>query len=237
MTDEKILDRIQKLLAMSRDTSSPHEAAIAAKRAASLMQKHNLEEADVILKDLGSDDITQEQPDTGGVKITGWMNRFSVAVAKLMDCEVRIYSDHRNHHRMVFLGQKQDAQVAAWIFTYLVDQVKRLAKKHRAGLRKKYGAGHGRNMGDYRNGVVDEILLTIQEMIRNQEEALKVHATGTALVVAKRDLIEQKYGKTNYGETKDRELRDPSNYLMGRKDGKSIKVNPALETSAQEKLA
>ena len=38
--DSKILERIRALLAMGGDVSSEHEAAIALKRARSLMDKH-----------------------------------------------------------------------------------------------------------------------------------------------------------------------------------------------------
>ncbi len=43
---EKIKTRYRRLLAMSGDVNSPHEAAIAARRAASLMRKYDFDEAD-----------------------------------------------------------------------------------------------------------------------------------------------------------------------------------------------
>ena len=49
---DKIRARIQKLLAMAQDSSSPHEAAIAAERVQKLMAKFNLEMADVIAEEL-----------------------------------------------------------------------------------------------------------------------------------------------------------------------------------------
>jgi len=60
MTDtDKIVERVRKLLAMSEDTSSPHEAAIAAKRAAHLMQQYNIDNAAVLLNTLSDDDIVE----------------------------------------------------------------------------------------------------------------------------------------------------------------------------------
>ena len=44
MATPKIMERVRKLLAMAKDATSPHEAAIAARRARSLMDKHQLEE-------------------------------------------------------------------------------------------------------------------------------------------------------------------------------------------------
>ncbi len=228
MTDERILDRIQKLLAMSKDVGSPNEAAIAARRAAALMHKHNLEEADVILKDLGSDDIQDVGADAGNTALPDWMHRIAVPIARLMECDARIYM--RGKRKIItYLGQKDDAQVAAWIFMYLVDEIKRLSKVHRRNLRKRFGAGHGRNMGDYRDGVVQEILLTLYRMKEEREAALKDHKTGTALVVLKQELIEKKFGETGYSKSETRSIDDPDNYHAGRRDGKGVRINPAIE--------
>ena len=235
MTDEKILIRISKLLAMAQDTSSPHEAAIAAKRAASLMMKHNLAEADVIIKEIGDDDITKEYSENRSrAKMPRWMESLAVPVGNLMDCAIRkstYYGGSTNVTRMcvvTYLGQKDDAQVAAWIFDYLIDQIKRLAKKRRVQLRKQYGAGHGVNMEDYRMGVVHEILRTLAEMKREKEDALKVHSTGTALVVLKGQLIEKKFGETSYGKMDDYGVEDNANYTAGRIDGQKVRINQAI---------
>ena len=45
---EKIKTRYRRLLAMSGDVNSPHEAAIAARRAASLMRKYDFDETDCV---------------------------------------------------------------------------------------------------------------------------------------------------------------------------------------------
>ena len=42
MKDEKIIERIKKLLRLAEDNSSPNEAMIAAKRARSLMDQHQI---------------------------------------------------------------------------------------------------------------------------------------------------------------------------------------------------
>ena len=119
MTDEKILDRIRKLLAMSKDTSSPNEAAIAARRAEAMMRKHNIEEADAILENLDDESIVKAGSNTGYKTLPEWQSILSVQVAKLMDCECRAYLDYRRK-TITFLGQREDAQVAVWIFEYLV---------------------------------------------------------------------------------------------------------------------
>lgn len=237
MTDEKILTRIQRLLAMSKDVSSPNEAAIAARRAASMMQKHNLEEADVLIKDLVNDDIIDHVANVGYKTIPHWMMWLTIPVAHLMDCEARLYRVGSSK-AVAFLGQKDDAQVAAWIFGYLVEQVGRLSKKYRAKMRKQYGgAGHGTNMGDYREGVVSEILISIRELMAEREHELKGHTTGTALVVVKKDLIEQKFGKTKYKDGKRRGVADAGAYYDGREDGKSVRINQAIGSDgAQQRV-
>lgn len=233
MTDEKILKRIERLLAMAKDSSSPNEAAIAARRAATLMAKHNLEEADVILDEMTDDDIVDIMADAGATQITHWMMRFAVPVAKLMDCDARVYRSGKRKI-VTYLGQKEDAQVAAWVYVYLVDQVKLLSKKYRAQMRKQFGAGHGTNMGDYREGITEEILNTLWQMKKEKEAALAEHVTGTALVVRKQDLIEKKFGETEYSKGKSRQLNDANAYYAGKRDGKNVRINPALNDSSEK---
>ncbi len=49
----EIIERVRKLLSMAVDTSSPHEAAIAASRARKLMDKHQIDLADLIDESTG----------------------------------------------------------------------------------------------------------------------------------------------------------------------------------------
>lgn len=97
--DEKILERIRRLLAMAKDASSPNEAGIAARRAQKLIEEYNLENIESILSDLEDDDNVEEEVVTK-FKVAGnskkvakeipiWCNRLSVAVARLFDCEVK----------------------------------------------------------------------------------------------------------------------------------------------------
>lgn len=232
MTDEKITTRIQRLLAMANDASSPHEAAIAARRAEALMRKYNLDEADVILKDMTDDDIVDIGANTGYKTMPAWHGTLSVQVAMLMDCECRAYAYHRRR-TITFLGQREDAQVAAYIFEYLVETIQRLSKKYRAKMRKEKGAGHGTNMNLYRHGLNHAICQTIKEMIREKEEQMKQHTPGTALVVAKKDLIIKKFGDTNYRTSKSMEINDPIAYLDGKADGENIRINPALDDQSK----
>ncbi len=48
---EKIINRVKKLLALSNDTSSPNEAAIALKRVRSLMDKYQLTHEDILTEE------------------------------------------------------------------------------------------------------------------------------------------------------------------------------------------
>ena len=236
MTDEKILERVQRLLAMAGDVSSPHEAAIAARRAESIMREHNLSEADVILKEMTCDDIVELDAETGYTTIPPWMRRLAGPISMLMDCEVRAYVSHRRK-TITYLGQKEDAQAAAWIFSYLVECIQRLSKKYRTKQRKLFGAGHGTNMDDYRKGIVQEVLFTIGQMIEEKTRQLAEHTSGTALVIRKKDLIENKFGETTYRKPDKWEIQDSGAFLDGINDGKTIRINQAIGADeAKERL-
>lgn len=90
MDNKKIIDRIRKLLTMSKDSSSPNEAAIAAGRAAKLMQQYNLETAEVILSNITEDTITENSTNTKYSTFPSWASYLAIPVAHLNDCECRL---------------------------------------------------------------------------------------------------------------------------------------------------
>ncbi|SBT96707.1 hypothetical protein PII10A_25 [Pseudomonas aeruginosa] len=81
---EKAKDRIRKLTAMAADSSSPHEAAIAAERVKKLKDKYDLHDFEA------TGEIREEFDEQIATRyysaIPNWMKFFSVAVATYNDC-------------------------------------------------------------------------------------------------------------------------------------------------------
>ena len=87
----KLLDRVRKLLAMAADTSSPEEAAIAARRAAWLMEQHHLSQAEVMPREGIADRIGKSTAGYAAARLPRWFEMLAVPVARLFDCAVRCF--------------------------------------------------------------------------------------------------------------------------------------------------
>lgn len=233
--DDKILERVRRLLAMAKDASSPNEAAIAAKRAQKLMEEHNLENIESILKDLEDDDSVDKDSVTDfkvmgkGARtprsVPGWANQLSVAVARLFDCEVRI--EGFVPVRIVFHGYKTDLAVCKWTFEYLIEQI----RKFNANARKRYD-GDRTLLGDYRLGLITGILEIVNEAREAKEAAQRVESSaGSAsrgLVLVKKDAIVKKFGdQFKYRPVKGKSV-NPSAWGDGVEDGRSVKLSQPL---------
>lgn len=84
MDNQKIIDRLEKLRAMSEDTSSPHEAAIALGRMQRLMEKHGITTTELELnqiKEETSDRITRNQR-----AIPEYLANLAVIVGNAFEC-------------------------------------------------------------------------------------------------------------------------------------------------------
>src|SRR6478609_1846278 len=125
---DKIKERIAKLLAMSRDASSPNEAAIAAGRARKLMDQYQLQEFDLakaLKEEFGSIPATHF---SRGMPV--YMQTLAVAVAQYNDCAARFESgwmardkrdviNPKRGKRIAFVGYKDDAELAGQMYVRL----------------------------------------------------------------------------------------------------------------------
>jgi hypothetical protein len=194
MANSKIMERVRKLLAMAKDATSPNEAAIAARRARSLMDKHQLEEHDI--EDISTTaqfgKQTWENPNK---KIPSWKNKLAVQVAKLNDCEVKgTWVDDRLG--VTFQGMAEDVQIAGYMFDYLTT-----AGEYQYSVFKsaQTGLNRGRYKTQFCDGFSEELRARIKEIIAERKTTT---GTGTDLIVLKKQLVDEHFGKVTYSRKK-----------------------------------
>lgn len=234
--DDKILDRIRKLLAMAEDSSSPHEAAIAATRATKLMQKHNLDSAAVRVKQGVTDaDTATQEADLGFGRIPAWYSILLIPVAELHDCHVR-YTRRQGKGPnpvetvAVFLGVDSDAQVCGYVFDFLCQQMDALSRRYK----KENPWASRADTNDYRIGAAQGIVTVVKEMIREKQVAEQQAASGTELMIVKRDIVKRVFN-VNYGK-RTRKTRNSSHMAQGYQDGQNVKIRPGVGGSSQRRL-
>ena len=229
----KIISRIQKLLSMAKDNSSPQEAAIAAGRAAKLLQKHNLTHAEVMLADIDYSSITEERSDMGHKRQPLWFDFLCLPVARLHDCEVRSVWD-RGLQKMFpqFLGVREDALVAAYVFEFLVAEINRLAQRYSKDRARIYFSTPSRqNMYDFRMGASEGIRIVLARLLAEKQSTDENNSNGKGLVVMKGALIQEKYNvkyqKSNHS------VRESRHAYAGLQAGLRVKVRQGVSYEDQ----
>lgn len=229
--DQKILDRIRRLLAMAKDSSSPNEAAIAARRAQKLMEEYNIENVESIVTDLetdlnlGMESVTEFKVAEGrrAKEVPSWTSQLAVAVARLFDCEVKIGRDDWGNAAIQFYGYKTDLAVAKWTFEFLLEQIRRFNNE----ARKQY-KGNRALLQDYRLGMIAGVYQVVKEAIAAKQAAYT--PVGTSLVVVKKDAIVKKFGDFRYRKAGTTKV-DAFAYTRGVADGRSVQLNRPLTGS------
>ena len=220
MATPKIMERVRKLLAMAKDATSPHEAAIAARRARSLMDKHQLEEHE--MEDISS--AAQFGTATWINKnktIPSWKNTLAVQVARYNDCEVR-GKETNGKLGIEFLGMADDDDIANYMFDYLTTSGEYQYSVFRSA---QTGLNKGRYKTQFCDGYSDELRSRIKELI---DERKTTTTTGTDLVVLKKELVAGHFGKVRYRKSKSRGRR----YDQGSDNARQA----GLEAGSQQSL-
>jgi len=132
--DPKVLSKIKKCLALS-GSPNPHEAAAAMRQANALMRKHGVEAHQVAMAEIGEStaDIRTMSRD----KPAHWEVALAATVGKAFGCQMLIsrnmvpkeYRHYLNEGRFIFIGQKAQAEVAAYTVEVLSRKCKTARQK------------------------------------------------------------------------------------------------------------
>ena len=223
--NSKILERIRALLAMGGDVSSEHEAAIALKRARSLMDKHQVTLADI--ENIDDESFGSSFFDTESSKQKIWVSSLSIKIAKLNDCIAAIKK--RSNKRMPivyeFKGFSEDAKICDFMLIYLVDTCNRLYNRDKAKLRLS-GLS---DKNDYLHGLVSGLSDKMQAMI--DERVSQQASDGRSLVLVKKAMVEQQFGQPKYKDSRGRSVK-PSVYNAGVAAAKDVHLGSFVGSSA-----
>jgi hypothetical protein len=198
-----VLRRIQKLLAIANDSrANPEEAAAAASMAHKIMQKYQIDHAEVIMAEISRGDSMGKQPYTvkgrrkSYIAAQTWMGHIALQVARLNDVIVEgncvAVSEDKWVDSYTFSGYQSDIQVAMFTTQYLINVVSDLVinfKKDYPKIAKKR-----RGITSYRSGVISAIRRIIEREIANKK-AENASGAGYALIIVKLQAVERHFGK------------------------------------------
>lgn len=163
MDNEKVIEKIRKILELSKNNPSKEEAEAAALQAQKLLAKYHIDMQDVEVFE-GEDDITEETTDVGGTK--KW--RFILAQVVADNFRCKMYS---NNNCVTFYGHSTDVTVAKETYEYLFKVAHKQACHERDAVHRVYGTSAG-IYGSYCSGFA-----------RGVKDALDAQCTALMIVV------------------------------------------------------
>lgn len=126
--DPKILGKIKKALALTT-SSNPNEAATALRQAHALMARHGVSVEAITMADIG--EAKAESRTMSRDKPAHWETRLAALVGKAFGCQIMVHRatlpkglGHINEGHYIFVGLKQQAEVAAYTATVLMRKCK-----------------------------------------------------------------------------------------------------------------
>lgn len=172
-------EKIRKLLALASDpNAAPNEAATAARQAQALMNKHDIDLADLeeaALKeefDLTTGEAPGTRPGKKNAKeVPTWIGIIAYGVKLYTRTRLRVGTAW-----VYFSGPREDVELAQWLHSLIVERA--------------YTASKGRSMSDaiaFRNGYAAAIQGQFKRMIKEREGA--PDSTALTLYQGKRDRI------------------------------------------------
>ncbi len=214
--DERIVEKIRKLLSLGANNPESNEAEAALRKAAKMAEEYGLSLADVD-KESGETKIEKITLATVQMKRYGvWMNPLAAFISNLFDCKCVITNKGENY---TFVGTPTDIQLTSWYFKLIrlktIRQGK--AKFNLVKDQKIYGVG-----------VYNTISKRLEEMFKRTREEVRTSDT-KALVIVKNDAIAKRF-KELFPRTTAQKNNAKLNgsweaYEAGRKDGERMGIH------------
>lgn len=226
---KKIISRVQKLLAMANDAGSPREAEIAARRARSLMDDHQLNLED--LKERSQ--FNTVEVGTSRRFIAEWEQSLAIGIAKFNDCIVDKNksgnTENGSMYKIRFKGFDEDVKICEYLFGYLT-----LVAKNTCSLYLK-GEGYDRYNARLGTAFKRGFAREMQERFKLLAEKRKAKfSKSTDLVVIKNQLVTEHFGLARYKKSSSVDLDYESNcaFVKGRDEAKKTKIHDGVESNS-----
>ena len=235
--DQKIIEKLQKLLALAA-SDNEHEAGLAMSKAEALMREHNLSVADVALN--GSGAYVQSEEVAGLTKaVQKWEAQLGSQIAWAFNGKAIRCTSPENGWYLTIVAGRTDLAIIVDLFERLRDTVKRMSKQYvsrnyfpGSRIKKQYF------LNSYRFGMVQTIqnrLVKLKDNTAPNDTTKNAYGlTGKELMVVKDKAVDQRVSQLfpNTRTVRSGPIRVvPSAYQQGQADGHNVSLHRSIDGS------
>lgn len=235
MSISPIVDRVQKLLALSK-SDNPNEAAAAAAAANKLIDQYRLSEADLEIQGQAEEPLEEDEGyiyESG--KITRWKS--NLVMELVSHYGLYVWNDNywpkgRQVSRYRLVGRKSDITIAKYMFSWLVLECQRLADLYAKGQGRVYVASY---CSGFVNGVTEQLKASRKEV---QAEA----SAGALVKINERSELAKLFAKSLHNNLVTRKSyshgqTDREAFASGQVSGRNIHLGQSLGAGGAKLLS
>lgn len=235
ISTKEIIEKVQKLLSLSK-SSNANEAAAAAAKANELLDKHRLSLAD--LETSIEEDVEVAEEDNEYLYQTGRTTPWKVELANVLTEHYGViyYNEvawkngrHFTQYRMV--GRPSDMSIVKYMYAWLSMEVERLSKQEAKGKGRVY-------VGSYQKGFVAGVASQLRlSRIEIRKEAsssalVKIDARGSEAEA----MLQKLHPKLKYVEDKSSVQINYHAFGLGKKRGEEIHLGTSLSGGEEKTI-
>lgn len=221
---DRIIDKIRKLLALAGNNPNRAEALAAAAKAQALLMEHKLTVAEI--PEEQREEVDQTEVDLGGTRRSvNWRRSLYHTLSPFYFCKILQLP---RTLRVAVVGKASHVEVLTYTYVYVARQIERLyidwARARGLGLE---------HLRSFAFGAILEVARTLEEQAVRQAQQGQTNA----LIVTENQLVLKKF-KQLYPRTINNKshFRVDSSYLAGREAGRAITIRPGVIGSAARQL-
>lgn len=225
MTDNKILDRLAKLLELSK-SGNENEAQVAAERAAELMTKYHLEAADVEMRLNGKNakiEVTTARVDGGDdaapSRVENWHKSLLASLCELVGAHP-FFTGRGKYATFSMIGPSSAVGTTRYMYSFLERQINRLSRQ----ATRERGESNA-----WRRSYAIGMVVRVHERLKAGKATAMREATSTAMVLVDKTAlaVQEEVNKRKFRKAKTgtRKRGDATGY--GYADGGKVDIGGA----------
>jgi hypothetical protein len=236
----KAIDKVKKLLSLSKSPNQ-NEAAAALAKAVEICRENDICIEDVEVS--GHEEIIHESTAKARQTVPAWESELANRLARLFNCRLVIYKAPKlSNYRIVreqdlqFVGYESDVKICGYVYTYLKRQVSRIATEHMKTktFRKRHRYNEYKKC--YLEGIVIGVVSKVERLFKERQD------NNEPGIILKRDAVIDKYLQeigvvTSNAKARPQKRKDA--LCAGYCDGKQVALNRGMsgtESQAPKQL-